>query len=276
MTYFRAPTSNFWSTTLNGTVDASVTTITLNSTTGLQAPGVLILDREDGNGTATPSARELVSFSGISGSDITGVTRGFANSTARAHSSGALAEAVPDVGAWNGLVDGVRASLTADGTGIALSGTASIATLLPNTLLSGPRGVFTSIASIARAEVVNQTVTSVMSVSQVSFKASKGTLTTDADGATVTFDMNASNYHNVVLGGNRTLAVSNVAVGQSFVLRLTQDGTGSRTVTWFSTISWADSTAPTLTTTASKADTFGFICTGSGTYDGFVVGVNIG
>ena len=38
---------------------------------------------------------------------------------------------------------------------------------------------------------------------------------------------------------------------------------------------WAGGSAPTLTTTASKADTLGFICTSSGNYDGFVVGANI-
>ena len=59
------------------------------------------------------------------------------------------------------------------------------------------------------------------------------------------------------------------------MLRLLQDGTGSRTVTWFSTIKWAGGSAPTLTTTASKADVFGFLCTATDAYDGFVVGQNI-
>lgn len=104
----------------------------------------------------------------------------------------------------------------------------------------------------------------------------KGTLTTDTDGATITFDKNTSDFHNVVLGGNRTLALSNMAAGDRIVLRLTQDGTGSRTVTWFGTIKWAaGGTAPTLTTTASKADVFGFLCTSTGNYDGFVIGQNI-
>lgn len=98
---------------------------------------------------------------------------------------------------------------------------------------------------------------------------------TDTDGATVTFDLSLRGIHTVTLGGNRTLAISNATVGQTFILRLLQDATGSRTVTWFSTIRWADGVTPTLTTTASKADTFGFIVTGSGTYDGYVIGQNI-
>lgn len=100
-------------------------------------------------------------------------------------------------------------------------------------------------------------------------------LQSTGDGATVTFDMAASNINSVTLGGNRTLTLSNVSVGQCFMLRLTQDGTGSRTVTWFTTIKWAGGAAPTLTTTAAKADLFGFLCTSSGNYDGFVIGQNL-
>ncbi len=102
-----------------------------------------------------------------------------------------------------------------------------------------------------------------------------GDITADADGATVTFNLATSNVHGVTLGGNRTLALSNEHVGQIFTLRLLQDGTGSRTVTWFTTIKWAGGAAPTLTTTASKADTFVFIVTSAGNYDGYIVGQNV-
>lgn len=100
-------------------------------------------------------------------------------------------------------------------------------------------------------------------------------LVTDSDGATITFNMATGNLHTVVLGGNRTLAVSNEKVGQGFVVRLQQDGTGSRTVTWWSDINWDNNTAPTLTTTANRVDVFGFLVTSSGNYDGYVLGQNI-
>ena len=102
-----------------------------------------------------------------------------------------------------------------------------------------------------------------------------GNITADSDGATVTFNMATSNIHTVTLGGNRTLAVSNVAVGQCFMLRLSQDGSAPRTVTWFSTIKWAGGAAPTLTATNNKADMIGFVCTSANNYDGFVVGQNL-
>ena len=99
----KAPTSNFWSTSLNGAINDSVTTITLNSTVGLQAPGRLVINRQDSTGKNTPSAREVISFTGISGSDLTGVTRGADNSTARSHADGSLVESAIVVGNWDAL-----------------------------------------------------------------------------------------------------------------------------------------------------------------------------
>ena len=134
---FKAPTSNFWSSSLNGAINDSVDTITLNSTTGLQAPGYLIIDREDGQGVATSSAREIVKFTGISGNDLTGVTRGADNSTARSHGDGALVESVPTIGMWNDTRDAINAEHDTDGTHTLISSatitTANIGSLYAST-----------------------------------------------------------------------------------------------------------------------------------------------
>lgn len=93
---------------------------------------------------------------------------------------------------------------------------------------------------------------------------------------TATLDLSLSNQHFIQMpAGNITIALSNATNNQNFLISITQDGGGSRTVTWFTTIRWAGGTPPTLTTTASKRDIFGFIRTGSGTYDGLVVGQDI-
>ena len=112
--------------------------------------------------------------------------------------------------------------------------------------------------------------------------AIKTPLISNADGATVTCDLNSGNVHTVTLGGNRIIALANADVGQKFMTRLVQDASGSRTVTWFNTIKWTGGSAPTLTTTGSKTDVLGFLCTAvsgataqSGSFDGFVVGQNI-
>jgi hypothetical protein len=100
-------------------------------------------------------------------------------------------------------------------------------------------------------------------------------IVTATDGATITFDLSQGHIQQVTLGGNRTLTISNAQVGSAFALKLIQDASGNRTVTWFSTIKWAGGVAPTLTPTANKADWFGFICTGANTYDGFVIAMNL-
>jgi hypothetical protein len=99
---------------------------------------------------------------------------------------------------------------------------------------------------------------------------------TGTDGATVTFNIATHAKWKVTLGGNRTLAVSNAGTASSFTLKLIQDGTGSRTVTWWSGIDWSGGVAPTLTTTAGRYDVFTFLTDGSGSYTGFVAGQNFG
>lgn len=96
----------------------------------------------------------------------------------------------------------------------------------------------------------------------------------DADGTTITFDMSESNSHIVTLAGNRTLAVSNVKTNSYFIIHLKQDGTGSRSTTWWSGIKWAGGTAPTLTTAPNKVDSFGFFYDGTD-YFGYIVGQNL-
>lgn len=99
---------------------------------------------------------------------------------------------------------------------------------------------------------------------------------TPSAAGTATLDLSLANQHYITMpAGNITIALSSDTNNQIFYVTITQDAIGSRTVTWFTTIRWAGGTPPTLTTTASKRDAFIFARTGSGTYDGFVVGQNI-
>ena len=106
--------------------------------------------------------------------------------------------------------------------------------------------------------------------------------TSSSSGAsgTISLNLGTSNIQNFTFSGSSasdsvTFAISNAVVNQVFVVSVTQNSGGSGTVTWFSTVRWAGGSAPTLTTTASKRDTFGFICTGVNTYDGFIIGQNL-
>lgn len=75
------------------------------------------------------------------------------------------------------------------------------------------------------------------------------------DGATITPDFSLDNNFTLTLGGNRTLAnPTNLNAGQSGVIFISQDGTGSRTLAYGSSWDFPSQTAPTLTTTANAVD----------------------
>ena len=104
--------------------------------------------------------------------------------------------------------------------------------------------------------------------------SSYGVLKTAQDAANIVFNIRESTRWMVTLGGNRTLDVTDVEEGQCFMIRLVQDGSGSRTVTWWSGITWitSDGNAPTLKTAGGKVDTLGFLKTGANAFDGYIMG----
>src|SRR3990167_1218017 len=163
-------------------------------------------------------------------------------------------------GEFNNLLNSVSI-VNADISGSAAIATSKINATFPSGTIVGTTDTQTLYTKTLTKPTINGSVQGV---------------TADTDGSTITFDMTSANVHTVTLAGNRILAVSNVTAGQWFVIRLLQDGTGSRTVTWFSTITWAGAAAPTLTTTASRADLFAFFAKTATTFDGFIVGTNIG
>lgn len=82
-----------------------------------------------------------------------------------------------------------------------------------------------------------------------------------------TIDWTLSNKQKSTLTDNCTFTFTAPGGPASLILKLVQDGTGSRTVTWPAEVHWSGGTAPTLTTTASKVDIICFYYDGS-TYFG--------
>lgn len=75
------------------------------------------------------------------------------------------------------------------------------------------------------------------------------------DAATIAVDMSAFINAAVTLAGNRTLGNPiNTKTGQTGVIRLTQDGTGSRTLAYGGNWKFAGGTAPVLSTAAGAVD----------------------
>lgn len=89
--------------------------------------------------------------------------------------------------------------------------------------------------------------------------AQRGTVSALTDGATITPNFAAANNFSLTIGGNRTLAnPTNLTAGQSGIITITQDGTGSRTLAYGSYWKFAAGVAPTLTTTASAVDVLAY------------------
>ena len=94
----------------------------------------------------------------------------------------------------------------------------------------------------------------------------------------LTLDLSTGNIFNVSLNAAITImTISNIPTSSfaaNFTLIFTADGT-PRAVTWPLAIKWPSGTAPTLTSTNGKKDTFAFFTTDGGTdWYGFVGGQN--
>lgn len=88
-------------------------------------------------------------------------------------------------------------------------------------------------------------------------------VTTLTDAATIAWAAANAQKAKVTLGGSRTMgAVTGAVEGATYLLWVIQDATGSRTITWTTSgagsFDFGTDGAPTLTTTASKADLLEF------------------
>ena len=99
-------------------------------------------------------------------------------------------------------------------------------------------------------------------------------------GTTAAIDLNLGTLFTLTLGHNvGTFNWTNPAASgyaSSFVLQVTQDGTGSRTIAWPASVDWASATAPELSTGAADVDIFVFYTVDGGTiYYGFTAGLDM-
>lgn len=102
------------------------------------------------------------------------------------------------------------------------------------------------------AEYQANTADRILTTDRVWASAAEVTLT---DAATITVDMNTFINAVVTLGGNRAMGnPTNEKVGQTGCIRIVQDGTGSRTLSYGTDWEFAGGTAPVLSTAASAQD----------------------
>lgn len=95
-----------------------------------------------------------------------------------------------------------------------------------------------------------------------SFLAGSAVFQTLTDAATIAWNIATGYNAKVTLGGNRTLgAPTNLQEGLGGVLRVIQDGTGSRTLAYNACWDFGALGSPTLTTTAAAEDLIFWVCT---------------
>lgn len=125
------------------------------------------------------------------------------------------------------------------------------------------------------AGVVGQyTISGTGSVAMTTKPTFVGTIQTVTAMAAQALDGNTGNVFTRTLGTNETFTQSNFSTGQFFIVEVKQGSGTTYTVTWFSGITWVTSgaTAPVQTTTTNGYTTYGFRCTGSNTFLGYLVG----
>ena len=99
---------------------------------------------------------------------------------------------------------------------------------------------------------------------RVTTKGTIGEISAISYASTITLDFRTANNFSTTLTGNTTFAnPSNISAGQSGVIFITQDGTGSRTAAFGSYWDFSEGTAPTLSTGASAVDMIALIARSS-------------
>ena len=126
-------------------------------------------------------------------------------------------------------------------------------TILSNIITPTNVVTATSTTTLTNKTLTNPTVTNYV---ETPFTANTSTA--------YTIDLANGTVQILTLTGTCTYTFPTPTSGKSFTLLQLQDATGSRTVTWPASVKWPASTAPTITSTASKGDKFVF--TADGTY----------
>ena len=178
------------------------------------------------------------------------------------------------VNSLNAAGFGAITTTQADAKYVALAGTQTItgAKAFTSTVTIAGAAVMTSTATftgsvtIAGAAVMTSTATFTGSV-VVSAPINVNTVTlTDAASIVPSFD--SGNTFVVTLGGNRTLAApTSAGIGQSGSIRVIQDATGGRTLSYNSAYQFVSGSAPTMDTSAGAQSILVFSCRSATTID---------
>lgn len=225
---------------------------------------------DDANSTAARSTLGLGTMStqeansvAITGGSITGITD----------------LAIADGGTGSSTASGARSNLgcgsiaTQDSnnvsiTGGTITGIADIAITDGGTGASTASGARTNLGLAIGSDVQAYDADTVKSDVKTGFtKQQNFGTSTLTDGATINWNLDNEQTAKVTLAGNRTMAApTNMVDGGTYTLRIIQDATGSRTLTWNSVFKWPGGVAPTISSGANDVDVLTFVSDGTNMY----------
>lgn len=240
-------------------IDLTLVSIAIASVSGLQA-ALDAKQASDAELTAlaglTSAADKVPYFTGSGTAALATLTsfmRTLLDDTDAATARATLGLAIgTNVQAYSALLAAIAALTPTDGNIIVGDGSTFVAESGATARASLGLGTAAILAEMTAAEFRSNTADRAVSTDQAWSAAEEVTLT---DAATIAVDMSTFLNAKVTLGGNRTLGQpSNTKVGQCGVIRIIQDGTGSRTLAYHADWKFAGGTDPVLTTTASATD----------------------
>lgn len=129
---------------------------------------------------------------------------------------------------------------------------------------SGGGGSFLALdGSTAMAGTIDMNNNEILSASTITFASE---FNIGNGGGTLFVDWADGQKQRVTLTASATASFAAPSSVGSFLLKIIQDGTGSRTIEWPSSVKWAGGTAPTLTTTTGAIDIVTFYYDGTDYY----------
>ena len=254
-------TQNGIQKTLGAQLDTGVTSsATFNNTTNVQnLKGLFVVDRIDTSGAEKDAAfREYISFTGVSGSTVTGLTRGLGGTTDQDHAIGAVVEFVSDVVQQQAILDALTSVVTAAG---ALDTTKVVdlttAQVLTHKDLTDATNTFptTVVTTTGTQTLTNKRITKRI-VTATSYTTNTGSsLNCDTqDMFIVTAQAGALKFNNP--SGTPT-------DGQTLIITVASSTTAARALTWDTAFGATTVALPTTTAATTVTLSIGFIWSAS-------------
>ena len=167
-------------------------------------------------------------------------------------SSAALTASALVIGGGAGVAPSTTTTATGALTFLGTPSSANFAALLTDETGTGVN-VFATSPTITTPVLTNPTITAYLETAPAIANSSTAVTLALASGTVLSY----------TLTGNCTFTMPATTNGTSFIVRLIQDATGSRTAT-FTGVKWPGGTVPTITTTASTGvDIISFVCIAS-------------